>query len=56
MKYAILSDIHGNTIALDDVAAVLAQIEKSHHPASDYIRRFYKGEMIPNWYKEWRKT
>lgn len=34
-----------------DIEAVLAQIDSAHHPASDYIRRFYKGEMIPHWYK-----
>jgi predicted phosphodiesterase len=38
-----------------DVEAALAQLTKINHPSPNYISRFYKGQIIPNWYKEWRK-
>jgi predicted phosphodiesterase len=38
-----------------DVEAAIAQLDTFHHPAPDYIRRFYKGGIIPEWYRAWRK-
>lgn len=48
MRIAILSDIHGNSIALD---AVIRQLARAHHPAAEYIARFMRGEQKPSWSK-----
>jgi putative phosphoesterase len=59
-RYAILeADEKGYQFSFHkttyDVEAAIAQLDNFHHPASDYIKRFYKADLFPNWYKEWRK-
>lgn len=51
MRLAILSDIHGNLIALD---AVLAAIERVRYPRGAFITRFMRGEARPPWSIGWQ--
>jgi hypothetical protein len=57
MCLAILSDIHGNPLALDavladmrrvdyDHEAVIQAIEQSHHPAPSFLITFMRGERL----------
>jgi hypothetical protein len=62
MRIALLSDIHGNSIALDaegyrlqhrraayDLQAVIAAVERVRHPGAAYIIGFMRGQHRPRW-------
>ena len=61
MRLALLSDLHGNPIALNavladiqanggvDAEAVITAVERSHHPAGEYIISHFRGQRRPWW-------
>jgi hypothetical protein len=49
VRLALLSDTHGNPIAIDAVLADIEAVERCRHPSGGYIIRHFRGQMTPWW-------